>query len=449
MQEYRFVGVGVGGQSVTGTIHASNKNAAEKKVEELSDKHRFVPQEVQQRVVFRYKVKHPEGETLTGEQKAFTKEEVTRALENMGMTVVSVQKKLINLQMKPPATDIVLFVRQAANLLEENLPFDEILELLVEDATNSVLKQTIRDLHRDLKHGVESQQAFMKHQDTLGTFTAYMLGIASKSGNMAEIFQATAKYLERRDEFKKSIRSSMITPAITVIATIGALIWYIWYIIPETVGLFANLDVTIPPMTSAALAMAEWLDANYGWVLLGIVLVTGAITAFVRSKRGTFLIHRYMIRLPVIGKLLHKLNIEIFCRVFSVLYSGSGDNIRVIKIAAEATGNAYIAQQIKTVTIPKMLAEGAGLVTAMKASKVFTKMAISRFKSGSETGNIRESARQMAEYYAKETDMKMDMVLQGIQTAVSVFITLAILGLTLLSAEMAQIQPSASGMMGM
>ncbi|MCH8963116.1 MAG: type II secretion system F family protein, partial [Bacteroidetes bacterium] len=162
-----------------------------------------------------------------------------------------------------------------------------------------------------------------------------------------------------------------------------------------------------------------------------------------------FAIHRYIIRVPVVGSLFHKLNIEIFCRVFAILYSGAGDNIGVIKIAAEACGNSYMEHRIKTITVPMMVAQGSELVRSMDASGVFTQMTLARFRSGSETGNVRKSALQMADYYEKETSLKLKGAVESIQTAVAVFITIAICFLTIISAEIALIQPSAVDMMNM
>ena len=153
--------------------------------------------------------------------------------------------------------------------------------------------------------------------------------------------------------------------------------------------------------------------------------------------------------MPLVGGLLHKLNIEIFCRVFAILYSGAGDNIGVIKIAAEACGNAYMEHRIKTITVPMMVAQGSELVKSMEASGVFTQMTLARFRSGSETGNVRKSALQMADYYEKETALKLKGAVEGIQTAVAVFITVAICFLTIISSEIALIQPSATDMMNM
>jgi type IV pilus assembly protein PilC len=443
--EYRFQGATPGGQSVQGTIMASSKSKAQEKVEGLAKEHGFNPSDLQARRTFVYKVKHPDGTIESGEQKAFSQDEVKAALRKMGLEVVKVRRKWFDFDRSPPQSDLIMFVRLAANLLRENLPFDEVLNLLVSDVSSESLKQVIRDLNSDLKSGMDAEEAFNKHRDKLGKFTAYMLGIASKSGNMAEIYEATARFLERKDEFKSRVRSSMIMPAVTTVGLIGALIWYIWYIVPATAGLFEGMDVTMPPLTQASLVMADWLDQNWVWLLIGTVLPIVGLVAWARTEQGRFYIHKYMIRIPVIGKLLHKLNIEIFCRVFAILYSGAGDNLRVLRVAAEACGNKYMEYRIRNITIPMMTAQGAGLVRAMKASGVFTSMALTRFKSGAETGTVKDSARQIADYYEKETELSLDAAVQGIQTGVSVIIALGVLFLTILSAEMAFIQPSQPG----
>ncbi|MDX1430276.1 MAG: type II secretion system F family protein, partial [Rhodothermales bacterium] len=224
--------------------------------------------------------------------------------------------------------------------------------------------------------------------------------------------------------------------------------WYVWYIFPQTAGLFEGFGIELPPMTAKTLEFSKWLDKNYIWVLGLHVLVGVGLFVFARSQKGKFLIHKNIIRIPVIGSLLHKLNIEIFCRVFSVLYSGSGDNISVIKIAAEACGNSYMEHRVKTITVPMMVAQGAELVRSMEASGVFTQMALARFRSGSETGNVRSSAQQMADYYEAETTLKLKEAVEGIQTIVAIIITIAICFLTVISSEIALISPSSTDIMG-
>ncbi|OZC01645.1 type II secretion system F family protein [Rubricoccus marinus] len=450
MAEFRFSGTAASGKSVSGTVYAPNRKAAQQKVKSLSDKHAFQLQELEKRAMFHYKVKHPSGKVVKGSQKAYAEDEIRNALARMGLEVVSVNKELISLNRKPPTGDVIMFVRLAANLLMEKMPFNEVMTLLMSDISSVPLKQVLRDINSDLKSGMEAKQAFMKHEDKLGKFTAYMLGVASQSGNMAEIYEATARFMERKDEFRKSVKSALISPMMTILATIAVFIWYVWSIVPQTAGLFADFEnLELPPLTTFSLAMSAFLDEYMGVLIAGVLLIAAGLFAYFRTPKGQMLMSKNMIRIPVIGSLLHKLNIEVFSRVFAILYSGSGENLEVIKVAAEACGNPYMEHRIKTVTIPMMMGQGADLVRSMDASGVFTPMALSRFKTGAETGAVRKAAQQMADYYERETTLKLKAAVETIQTFVGLFIGLMVAFLTVLSAETAMIRPSANDMMGM
>jgi len=143
----------------------------------------------------------------------------------------------------------------------------------------------------------------------------------------------------------------------------------------------------------------------------------------------------------VLGVLLHKTSIEIFCRVFYALYSGSGENIEVIRMAAEACGNKHMENRVKSIAIPMMIQKGAGITEAFEATGVFTKTAIARFHSGAETGTVKNTALQLAEYYEKETTYKMKNVIEFIQLWISLIIMLVLTALTIVSSETATIRP--------
>ena len=97
MSEFRFTGVSPTGQSVQGTVYAKNKRTAQKKISNLADQHSFQLRELEQRMIFRYKIRNSEGKVVKGEQKAYNASEIRLALERMGMEVVSIQKKLLNM----------------------------------------------------------------------------------------------------------------------------------------------------------------------------------------------------------------------------------------------------------------------------------------------------------------------------------------------------------------
>ncbi len=441
MPEFRIEGVTPGGKPVQGILEAESSRAARQKATQMALERKFKLLHITSRSTWVYRVQRGTEKPITGEQKAFTKAEVREALTKMGYRVISVQKRLFDFKAKPPSTEIVTFVRVSADLIRQKLPFNEIMQLLVNDVQNRTLREAIRDINTELKQGRDSEKAFVKHEATLGRFTAHMLGLASKSGNMAEIYDSTAKFLERQADFKKSLKSALITPVITLIVLFIAVGYYVGYIFPATAKLFVKFKIDLPPMTRATLAMSDFLTSNI--LILTIVAIVPTVLAFrfFTTEKGRFILDRYLWSVPVIGGLMHKTSIEIFCRVFYALYSGSGENIEVIRMAAEACGNTYMEHRIKTIALPMMIQKGAGITEAFEASGVFTKTAIARFHSGAETGTVKNTALQLAEYYEKETSYKMRNAIDFIQLWISMIIMIVLTALTIVSSETATIRP--------
>jgi type IV pilus assembly protein PilC len=441
MAEFRIEGVTPAGKPIQGLIEAENRGAAKSKAAQLSQQRNFKLLNVVSRATWVYKVQRGTDKPITGEQKAFTQGEVQDALQKMGYRVIRIQKRLLDFKAKPPSTEIVTFVRVSADLIRQKLPFNEIMQLMVNDVQNRTLRESIRDINTELKQGKDSERAFLKHEGVLGRFTAHMLGLASKSGNMAEIYDSTAKFLERQAEFKKNLKSALITPVVTLFVLGIAVVYYVGYIFPATAKLFVKFKIDLPPMTKATLAISDFLVGNILILLILFIVPTILAIRFFTTEKGRFVLDKYIWSVPVVGTLLHKTSIEIFCRVFYALYSGAGENIEVIRLAAEACGNKFMEHQIKTIALPMMIQKGAGITEAFEATGVFTKTAISRFHSGAETGTVKNTAFQLAEYYEKETTYKMRNAIDFIQLWISMIIMVVLTALTVVSSETATIKP--------
>lgn len=446
MIEIRFTAQKPNGQLINGTLSEPSFRDAKKKIHKLAEKNQLKIQKIEKKVAYLYKIKRGREKPIHGEQRAYSKEEVVNALRKLGYEVISVNRKLLEFNFNPPQQDIVSFVKISAELLDQKLPYSEILTLLINDIQNKTLKETLKQINNELKKGADSETTFLRYQSVFGKFTSYMLGLASKSGNMAEIYKATAKFLERQQEFKKNLRSALITPMVTLFVLFLAVIFYVGYIFPATAKLFVKFKIKLPPLTSATLQISDFLMNNGFLVALACIAPPIALWQFGKTKAGRLMIDRYMLKMPIMGSLIHKTLIEVFCRVFYTLYSGSAESIEPIRIAAEATGNTYFEQQIKNIAIPLMIKKGVGITESFEASGVFTETALSRFHSGEETGTIKNTAYQLANYYESETVFRLKNVIELIQVGIAMVIMVVMIGLTLVSAETATISPKSPTM---
>ncbi len=442
MSYYRLVGKAMNGKPVQTEFEATNLKEAKQKADKLTKQKALQLESLDEKKVWLYKARKNGAGWVEGEQEAYNQEDLKLALQKLGYSDLTIKKKVVLWKAGVPNDEVVTFIRLSADLLRQKLPYDEILTLLYEDTVNPRMKEVIKQIQKDLRDGKEGKEVYGRHEKVFGKFAAYMLGIATTSGNVAEVFESTAKFLERDAAFKKNLRRSLFMPMVTVLAVNAVILFYVGYIFPKTAEMFLRFDIELPPMTQATLDFSYWI-ADY-WILITLLFVVPIIgfVMYIRTPKGKLNLDKYIIRVPVIGDLLHKTSIEIFSRVFYTLYSGSGQNIEVIKIASEACRNSYMEKQIKEKAIRSMLRDGTGLVESMQLTGVFTNTALSRFKLGVESGSIRENARQLAEYYETQTGYKMESVINTINLFVNMYIMIALIAITVVSSEAAIIKPN-------
>jgi len=441
MPEYRYTGVSINGKPIQGIVFSPDTKTVKVKLKKVVRTKGIRIESIEKKRVYLYKVSKGTEKPIFGEQRAFTADELRNALIKMGYKVYYVRKKLFDFKFKVPSKDLVLFIRICSDLLNEHFSYDEILTLVRSDTENRRLRDTLSDIQKDLKGGMEGPAVYRKHEDVFGKFTAHMLAVASTSGNMAAIYDSTAKFLEREEEFKSSLRSVLVMPVVVLVAMVATVFFYVIYIFPKMTSMLIKHGIDIPPMTQATLDLSQFLQNYWLYLLAGIVIPVILFYQWSRTDEGRYAIDRALLGVPVLGPILRKTSIEIFARVFHALYSSSGENVTAIRIAAESCRNKFIEKQLNTVVVPRMLREGKSFVECLSGTNCFTLTAVRRLRAGEESGTLRENALQLAKYYEKENKQRMARLVDFVNILISIVVTLLIIALTLVSSEVGFVTP--------
>jgi type IV pilus assembly protein PilC len=164
MVEFRFSAEKANGQVISGSLSAESASEGKKKIQKLAERNQLKLKTIERKATFLYKVRKGKEKPVTGEQKAFTKGEVVAALNKLGYNVVSVNRKFLDFSMKPPTAEIVSFVKISAELLEQKLPYNEVMTLLINDIQNKTLRESLKDINNELKKGADSEATFLRYQ---------------------------------------------------------------------------------------------------------------------------------------------------------------------------------------------------------------------------------------------------------------------------------------------
>lgn len=437
-REYRIQARDAGGRPVQRYIHAGSVLGARRKAASLASLRGAAILSVQAKKSFAYKVFRGD-KAITGVQTAYSRSEVVSALEKLGFRVAYV-RRAFDIKMGASTGEVVSFIGTSAKLLEQKMPYVEVLRIMSNNVRDVNLKGALREIIQDLKNGVDSKEAFSRQGRVIGEHTATLLGIASKSANMTAIFKSVAQLVERQADFKKGLISSMILPAVTGLTLVGAIAFYVVYLLPQMAEMLLPVMGEMPPLTQKTLEFSAVLQENFTLIM---VLSIGSLVGFyawILSEQGRFTFDKLIIKVPYVGRILRNTSVEIYCRVLGIVYTSAGENIDAIRLAAEASGNRYLDRQIKALAVPMMLKYGTEFANALEQTKFFPEMVLSRFKTAGETGEVKSTATQLADYYQMENQYAMKNLVNVIEVSISLIIMVALVFLTYLSSETASIR---------
>jgi len=331
-------------------------------------------------------------------------------------------------------TEIIMFSRQLALLLESGTDVVTSLELLQGQLDNRSLKKIIADVVSDVRGGSPLSEAISKHPRAFSTLYHRLVSVGEKTGNLEVVLRRAADYMERSATTQKSVKNALVYPIILVVATIAVIGVMVGFVLPAFAGLYASFGAELPTATRALLAFTDW-SQHYGlWVLLAIVAAVAVGFIYTRTPAGKYQWGKIMLTLPRIGRINLLNELSRCCRSISLLYSSGLPLPEIMTLVIQGTNNKAMSKALTEVQ-QRMIA-GGGLSGPMAKNKLFLPLMVQMAAVGEETGNLDNTLNTVADSYETEADDKTKAMVALITPAMTIIIGLIVgfIAVALLSA---------------
>ncbi|HTT10648.1 MAG TPA: type II secretion system F family protein [Burkholderiaceae bacterium] len=298
--------------------------------------------------------------------------------------------------------DLILFCRQLATLLKAGVPLLRSLRGLEESATNRRFAQVLADLQQQLESG-RQLSASMKQQPAV--FTNYMVStvkVGEVTGRLSEAFQGLYTQLSFERENREAVAAALRYPSFVLAIAAAALIAVNIFVIPAFANVYRTFKADLPPITLLLIAVSDFI-IHFGWLMaaLGIVAAIGFV-AWLRTPGGLRFWHSFLLRLPIVGALIHKATLARFAKSFGLALKAGVPVVDALNVAVETSGNVVIGERIATMGLAAE--RGESLARAARNTGVFTPTVLQMFAVGEETGALDEMMTEVAEHFQKEVD---------------------------------------------
>ncbi len=308
-----------------------------------------------------------------------------------------------------PATTVALFTRQLATLVRSGLPLEESLSTAAQQMEGRRVKAVIMGIRAKVVEGHTLAHALRDYGHIFNDMYSATVEAGESSGRLDLVLERLAEYVERRQELQKKIFAALSYPIVLVFASIAIVSFLLASVVPQVVGVFANLDAELPPLTKGLIAASDGLREH--WLIL-IILLTIAVVGWVMAMRQEhlrFRWHRFKLRIPLIGRLERSVNAGRFTRTFSMLVSSGVPVLEAMQICGRVVTNMPMRKAIENAA--GKVREGAGIARSLGDSRLFPPITLNLIANGESSGELDDMLERAAHNQELEVDTMINAVM--------------------------------------
>jgi len=303
-------------------------------------------------------------------------------------------------QKKVRRKDLLVFTQELHTLVKSGFPLDRSLTIISQIADSPALRDIVQNILKEVKGGKSFSEALGKYPDVFPKVYTNMIRAGEAGGALEEVLTHLTTYLIRSDDLRSYIVGALIYPILLSVVALASIAILTLFVIPNFVLIFEDIGVPLP-LPMAVLRGISTVFTGFWWLILAALIVTGVFfRRFRNSPSGRMKWDRWLLRIPMLGAVLRKVEVARFSRSLGTLLHGGVPLLQAMTIVREIISNQSIAVAIEPIRTG--IKKGEGIAQPMKQSAVFPPLAMHLIEVGEETGRLDSMLNQVAETYDVE-----------------------------------------------
>ncbi len=374
------------------------------------------------------------GNRIKGESRAASVALARADLRRQGITPLKVRKKstsiFSNRKKKITSQDIAIFSRQLATMMSAGVPMVQAFDIVGRGHNNPAMQEMILSIKADVEGGTSLTASLRKHPIYFDDLFCNLVEAGEQAGVLETLLDKIATYKEKTESLKGKIKKALFYPTAVIVVAILITAIIMIFVIPQFKELFSSFGADLPAFTRFVMAISDVVAAYWWAILAGVVGAVMLLTnIWRRSPKFRQTLDRILLKIPVIGMIMHKAALARFCRTTATMFTAGVPLVEALQSVAGATGSTVYEQAV--LKMRDDVATGQSLTLAMRQQGLFPHMIIQMVTIGEESGALDDMLSKVADFYEEEVDNAVDALSSLLEPLIMVILGTVVGGLVI------------------
>jgi len=340
-----------------------------------------------------------------------TEEDIFRVLEFAGFIPLKIKKipalyKRFNIKRylyRIKRQEIIEILENLHLIAKTGVPIVDGLMDIAHDTDNPLLKDILTDIAFKVQAGYSLSRACESYSDIFTPVVVSLIKIGEETGSLDKTLKDAAEHLRKIEDIKAKTKQALIYPTFAFISVVGAMIFWLVYVLPKIINAFKEFNIDLPITTVFIMHLSQF---TRDYILLIITFMVIAILTVKilrgKSERFRYYTDKLMLRLPIFGIILTSFNFAFFAEYIRLMISSGLPLYQALYIMEKATKNRVFRTAIKNAR--EKIEQGSSFSEALKEEGIFSPFIIRMVSIGEQTGSLDEQLDYIASYYYGKVD---------------------------------------------
>lgn len=388
---------------------------------------------------YSYKAITPDGSLIRGTVAGEDIDYVYGILSSNGLYILNVKaastliinlkKSLLKRNVKNK--DIIEFANNLSVMLKAGIPLMTALSDIISGIENKPFKNAMTDIRAQIEAGMRFSDAVASKKGIFPEIFASLIKVGEETGDMGKSLSDAADHMQRMEDLAQTIQRALIYPAFALIATLGALVFWLAYVLPKVISAMKDMGIELPLITRMLLAAGDFVQAYWHFIPVPPLAVFIAIRMLNRKSGSKYYIDGIKLKLPIMGIVIYNKLLALFSEQLRILVVAGLTINKAFDIVADLIGNEVFKRAI--LEIKDRILSGSRISDAIREHIVFPSLVARMIDAGETSGNLDKQLAYLSGFYFKRLDdisQKIGKMIEPVViTLVGIIFAIIIIGL--------------------
>ena len=302
-------------------------------------------------------------------------------------------------------SELAVITRQFATLLGSGLTVEEALSALIQQSEGYQVKSVLSGIRSQVVEGRSLAEALSQYPRSFPEIYHASVAAGEQSGNLDEVLERLAEFIEARQGIQQRIGVALIYPVILTVVAILIVVGLLVYVVPQVVKVFEDTGQALPFLTTALIAISEFM-LEYGvWIAAGIAVLAVAFGLALKNDKIRYGLHRIFLKLPGVKRLSRSMNTARMSRTLAIMAGSGVPLLSGMRASEGVVSNLVLRKNLKDAAVE--VAEGIPINRALARSGNFPPLLVQMVASGEQSGRLDEMLDKAATALERELESRI------------------------------------------